>query len=64
MLSVCLERDVVVGRSSGGHGSGLEVAGVGRDVALRRGGAAGEAVPTDSVFTPAEELHGFSDDID
>src|SRR6185437_14400785 len=45
-------------------GSGLEVAGVDRNIALRRADVAGEPVPVTGVFTPAEKLHGLSDDID
>src|SRR5581483_5692562 len=65
LSDLSLERDVVVGHP-GSHGSRVEIAGVGRDVVLRRPDAAGVAIPVSvpSVVTAAEELHVLSDDID
>src|SRR5947209_12922430 len=60
------EWDVLVASSS--YRSGLEIAGVDRNVALRRLGIAGEpvSIPTTGrvVACASEELHGISDDID
>src|SRR5215213_10149526 len=57
-----LERNVVVGVARAGA-RGLEVTGVGRDVALRGEAVAAAAVAVAGVVTTTEELNGVGDDL-